>query len=178
MRQRSLMFALTLCAGLIATTAARAAAPTPAAPQATAPKPAPGHAHGQAPATFADAAKAAETVKGLDAKRFEAQTKGDLDTLTSLLADDLVYVHSSAALDGKSGFLDSLRTGKTRYVSIEPSDVTVRVYGHTAIVNGVAKLSVTTNGQTNSFSLRYTDVWVMRDNKWQMVSWQSTRLPA
>ena len=49
--------------------------------------------------------------------------------------------------------------------------------GVTAIVNGEAKLSVTTDGKTNSFSLRYTDVWVMRDNKWQMVSWQSTRLP-
>jgi uncharacterized protein (TIGR02246 family) len=159
MRQRSLLFTLMLCASLIA----------PAAAQ----KPAAGGS-----ATFADAAKAADTVKGLDAKRFEAQTKNDVETLTSLLADDLVYVHSSANVDGKSGFLDALRTGKTKYESIEPMDVKVRVYGNTAIVNGTAKLAVTTDGKTNTFSLRYTDVWVMRDNKWQMVSWQSTRLPA
>jgi uncharacterized protein (TIGR02246 family) len=170
MRQRSLMFVLTLCAGLIATTAAHAVDPTPAAPQSPAPK--------AAPATFADAAKAADMVKELDAKRFAATTKGDLETLASLLADDLVYVHSSTTVDGKTTYIDALRTGKTKYESIEPTDVKVRVYGNTAIVNGTAKLSVTTNGQTNSFSLRYTDVWVMRDSKWQMVTWQSTRLPS
>jgi uncharacterized protein (TIGR02246 family) len=167
MRQRSLMFVLTLCAGLIASAGAHAADPTPA-PRDSA----------QKPATSADAAKAADMVKGLDAKRFEAQMKNDLETLTSLLADDLVYVHSSTKVDGKTAFLDSLRTGKTKYESIEPTDVQVRVYGNTAIVNGTAKLTVATDGKSNSFSLRYTDVWVMRDNKWQMVSWQSTRLPA
>jgi ketosteroid isomerase-like protein len=160
MRQRSLLFTLILCTGLIATAGTHAA-------QKPAPK----------ADTFADAAKAADTVKELDAKRFAATTKNDFDTLASLLADDLVYTHSSAAVDGKTTYIDALRTGKTKYESIEPSDVKVRVYGVTAIVNGTAKLSVTTDGKTNSFSLRYTDVWVMRDNKWQMVSWQSTRLP-
>ena len=153
MRQRSLLLTLMLCAGLIATTAA------------------------QKPASYADAAKAADMVKELDAKRFAAQTKNDMEALTTLLADDLVYVHSSAKADGKSEFIDSMRSGRTKYESIEPSDVKVRVYGNTAIVNGLAKLTVATNGQSNSFSLRYTDVWVMRDNKWQMVSWQSTRVP-
>jgi ketosteroid isomerase-like protein len=159
MRQRSLSLLLTLmlCAGLIASTAAQKPAPKAD--------------------SFADAAKAADTVKELDAKRFQATTKNDFDTLASLLADDLVYTHSSAAVDGKTAYIDALRTGKTKYESIEPSDVKVRVYGVTAIVNGMAKLSVTTDGKTNSFSLRYTDVWVMRDSKWQMVSWQSTRLP-
>ena len=116
-------------------------------------------------------------MKELDAKRFVATTKNDFDTLASLLADDLVYVHSSSNVDGKTAYVDNLRSGKTKYESIEPADVKVRVYGDTAIVNGTAKLSVTTDGKTNSFSLRYTDVWVMRDNKWQMVTWQSTRLP-
>jgi uncharacterized protein (TIGR02246 family) len=156
MRQRSLLFTLIVCAGLIASAAAQTA---------------------QKPASFADAAKAADAVKELDAKRFQAQTKNDFEALGTLLGDDLVYTHSSATVDGKTSFIDTMRSGKTKYESIEPADVKVRVYGNTAIINGTAKVSVTTNGQTNSFTLRYTDVWVMRDNKWQMVSWQSTRLP-
>lgn len=155
MRQRSLLLTLTLCAGLIASTATAA----------------------QKPASYADAAKAADAVKELDAKRFAAQVKNDVDTLATLLADDLVYTHSSSVVDGKTTYIDSLRTGKTKYESIEPSDVKVRVYGNTVIVNGMAKLAVTSGGATNRFSLRYTDVWVMRDNKWQMVAWQATRLP-
>jgi ketosteroid isomerase-like protein len=153
MRQRSLLLTLMLCVGLIATAAA------------------------QKPASFADAAKAADAVKDLDAKRFQAQTKNDFDALGSLLADDLVYTHSSAAVDGKTAYIDSMKSGRTKYEAIEPSDVKVRVYGNTAIINGTAKLTVTSNGATNTFSVRYTDIWVLRDNKWQMVGWQSTRLP-
>ena len=59
-------------------------------------------------------------MKELDAKRFAAQTKNDFDALGSLLADDLVYTHSSAVVDGKTSFIDSMRTGKTKYESIEP----------------------------------------------------------
>lgn len=151
--QRSLLFTLILCVGLMGSAAA------------------------QKPASHADMAKAADTVKELDAKRFQAQTKNDFDALGTLLADDLVYTHSSAAVDGKTSYIDTMRSGKTKYEAIEPTDVKVRVYGNTAIINGTAKLTVTSNGATNTFSVRYTDIWVMRDNKWQMVGWQSTRLP-
>ena len=122
-------------------------------------------------------AKIEEAVKAADARRFEATTKNDLDTLASLLADDLTYVHSSAAQDTKAQYLAALKSGATRYHSIEPSDIRVRVYGDTAIVTGVAKISVTANGKPLNNSLRYTDVWVRRNNQWQMVAWQSTRLP-
>ncbi len=53
-------------------------------------------------------------MKELDAKRFAAQVKNDVDTLASLLADDLVYTHSSSVVDGKTTYIDSLRTGKTK----------------------------------------------------------------
>lgn len=123
------------------------------------------------------AAKTGDAVKALDQKRFEAMTKNDLDTLGTLLADDLTYHHSSGAADSKAAYIETLRTGKTRYHTIEPSDVSVRVYGTTAIVTGTAKLSFTSNGQPVNATLRYTDVWVQRGNAWQMVAWQSTRLP-
>jgi ketosteroid isomerase-like protein len=121
--------------------------------------------------------KTAEAVKALDQKRFDAMTKNDLDTLGTLLADDLTYHHSSGAADSKAAYIETLRTGKTRYHTIEPSEVKVRVYGTTAIVTGLAKLSFTSNGQVTNTQLRYTDVWVRKGNAWQMVSWQSTRLP-
>jgi ketosteroid isomerase-like protein len=121
--------------------------------------------------------KTAEAVKALDQKRFDAMTKNDLDTLGTLLADDLTYHHSSGSADTKAAYIETLRTGKTRYHTIEPSEVKVRVYGNTAIVTGLAKLSFTSNGQVTNTQLRYTDVWVQKGKAWQMVSWQSTRLP-
>lgn len=152
MTRRTLLFALTLSAAL---------------------------AYG-APALQAQATadqKTAEAVKALDQKRFDAMTKNDFDTLGSLLADDLTYHHSSGSADTKAAYIETLRTGKTRYHTVEPSEVKVRVYGNTAIVTGLAKVSFTSNGQVTNTQLRYTDVWVQKGSAWQMVSWQSTRLP-
>ena len=84
MRQRSLLLTLTLCAGLFAATAAHASDLAPAAPLGAT----------QKPASYADAAKASDTVKELDAKRFQAQTKNDSDPLGSLLAYYVFYTPS------------------------------------------------------------------------------------
>jgi hypothetical protein len=32
-------------------------------------------------------------------------------------------------------------------------------------------------GRPNSFSVRFTDVYANKGGQWQMVTWQSTRLP-
>ena len=74
-------------------------------------------------------------------------------------------------------FLDSLKSGKLQFKTIEPADLQVRVYGTTAIINGTAKVSVVSEGKPKDISLRFTDVWVNRAGKWQMVAWQSTKLP-
>jgi ketosteroid isomerase-like protein len=120
---------------------------------------------------------AAEAVKAADTARFTAQTTNDFGALGRLLGDDLVYTHSSAAVDGKASFIDSMRSGTVKYESIEPREVQVRVYGTTAVVTGAGRFRVTARGQALDNQLRYTDVWVLRDGRWQMVSWQSTRIP-
>jgi len=55
--------------------------------------------------------------------------------------------------------------------------VTVRSYGETAIVTGQSRMTVVNAGQEMKVHLRFTDVWVRRGGGWQMVAWQSTKLP-
>ena len=38
-------------------------------------------------------------------------------------------------------------------------------------------IKVVSNGTPNAFGVRFTDVYTRRDGRWQMVTWQSTRLP-
>ena len=128
-------------------------------------------AHAQSPSADAEAVKAAEL------RRFEVMTTRDYKALETLLADDLVYTHSSASVDTKASYLESLTSGRVTYKTIAPRDVKVRIYGTTAIVNGEAAMTVDSNGQALVNTLRFTDVWVKRDNRWQMVAWQSTRMP-
>ena len=77
----------------------------------------------------------------------------------------------------KESFIGALSSGTLNYESIASTDAQVRVYGDTALVTGNADMRVASNGQRNRFSIRYTDVWAQRGGRWQMVAWQSTRLP-
>lgn len=119
----------------------------------------------------------ADAVKASELRRFEVTTGKDYKTLATLLGDDLVYTHSSAAVDSKASYLESLTSGRVTYKVIKPTDLQVRVFGDLAIIHGVAAMNVDANGQAIVNTLRFTDVWAKRDGRWQMIAWQSTRLP-
>jgi ketosteroid isomerase-like protein len=119
-----------------------------------------------------------QTVIDLDRKRMQAMAAKDIATLEGLLADDLVYTHSSARLDTKQSLIVGMTSGSTVYTSVEPSDVKAQDFGDTVVLTGVAQIKVVANGAPNAFGVRFTDVYARRGGRWQMVTWQSTRLPA
>jgi ketosteroid isomerase-like protein len=111
-----------------------------------------------------------------DRARFDAQVKGDLAALDKLLAPDLTYVHSSGALETKDEFLRGIESGKYKYRAVATEGVAVRSYGEVTVLGGKATIDVVVDGKDLHVVLRYTDVWVKRDGRWQMVAWHSTRL--
>ena len=114
------------------------------------------------------------TIVGLEEERLSAMVAADVDTLNRILADDLSYVHTTAAIDTKESLTGGLASGRLNYESITPTtERAVRTYGDCAIVRGGARVHV--NG--NHFSLEYTVVYVNNDDNWQMTSWHATRLP-
>jgi ketosteroid isomerase-like protein len=113
----------------------------------------------------------------LDKKRMAAMSQKDIATLSALLSDDLVYTHSSARLDTKQSLIGAMESGATVYTSVEPSDVKAQDLGDAVVLTGVARISVTSNGNPINFGVRFTDVYVNNSGQWQMVTWQSTRLP-
>ena len=119
-----------------------------------------------------------QTVIDLDKKRMQAMANKDIDTLNTLLADDLIYTHSSARLDTKQSLIGNMESGSTVYTSVAPSDVKAIDCGDTVILTGSCRISVMSGGKPNSFGVRFTDVYARRGGRWQMVTWQSTRLPA
>lgn len=112
----------------------------------------------------------------LDRKRMQAMAEKDAATLNRVLADDLIYTHSSARLDTKKSLIGAMESGATVYTAVEPSDVTAQDLGDAVVLTGVAAISVTSGGTANSFRVRFTDVYAKRGDAWQMVTWQSTRL--
>jgi hypothetical protein len=118
-----------------------------------------------------------DRVIAIDAQRMTAMSQGDVGTLNALIADELVYTHSSARLDTKQSLIENMQSGKTRYTAVVPSDVKAQDYGDTVVLTGVARISVNSGGNAMNFGVRFTDVWVNKGGNWQMVAWQSTKLP-
>jgi ketosteroid isomerase-like protein len=118
----------------------------------------------------------AKTVIDLDRQRMAAMGAKDVARLRTLLADDLIYTHSSARMDTKATLIGAMESGATVYSSVEPSNVVAQDAGSAVVLTGEAAISVASGGNAMSFRVRFTDVWANRSGTWQMVTWQSTKL--
>jgi ketosteroid isomerase-like protein len=110
-------------------------------------------------------------------QRFEAMVQNDVATLASLLSDDLSYTHTSGLTETKAQFLETLRSGRLRYLSIRPRDLVVRHRGETAIVTGQSAMRTRTAGGENAFAIRFLEVYVRDPTGWRLAAWQALRLP-
>jgi len=133
--------------------------------------------HGIVMAEECSGAITAEEALSAEDARYKAQTANDVAAMERLFGPDLVYTHSSAAVDTKNSYLESTRSGTVTYRAMRRSDVKVRTYGCLAIITGKAEFDVTTKGEDLSIQLRFHSVWAKRTQGVQFVSWQSTRLP-
>lgn len=117
-----------------------------------------------------------KAVSDAEKQRFDAQVSKNYAVLNQVLADDLIYTHSSGNTDGKQSYIQSIREGKSKYDAIDVQEQKVRVYGNTAVINGVCLIKAMNNGETINTHLRYTDVYVRKGKQWQMVAWQSLKM--
>jgi len=97
--------------------------------------------------------------------------------MEKLFGEDLVYIHSSALVDGKASYIELMRSGEVHYRVMKRDEVTVRTYGCVAIITGRANFDVTVKGKDVSVELRFHSIWAKRDGALQFISWQATRVP-
>ena len=118
-----------------------------------------------------------QAVIDTEKQRFAAQVSKDATVLDRVLADDLVYTHSHGGSDTKQSFIQAIQSGKSKYDSMDALEQNVRVYGNTAVINGKCLMKAASNGEVVSTVLRYTDVYVRKGKQWQLVAWQSLKVP-
>ena len=109
--------------------------------------------------------------------RYAAQTGDDFRAMQKLIGNDLVYIHSSAVVDNKTTYIDSMKSGAVKYRVMRRSDVTVRTYGCIAIISGLGNFDVTVKGQDVAVEIRFHSIWAKRDHGLEFVSWEATRTP-
>ena len=127
-------------------------------------------------AATCDNVTADEALKAEDA-RYAAQMSNDFAAMDKLFSPDLVYTHTSAVVDNKQSYIESMRSGKVVYKVMRRSDVQVRTFGCIAILTGNGNYDVTVNDKDVNVLLRFHSIWQKKDGMMQYVSWQSTRIP-
>jgi len=126
--------------------------------------------------TFA-ASRDETAVRAADERRIQATVGGNIATLEKLLSDELMYAHADGRVQNKAQYITALATNQTKYVSVEPQEVTFQsIDTDAATLSGRAKLTVESNGRQLSFTLRFLAVWRREDGHWRLLAYQSCQL--
>lgn len=81
----------------------------------------------------------------------------------------------TGAVETKAQTLESLRTGKTSYETLELSDLNVRVEGDVGVVTGINHVKGRDDqGKPFDSRFRFTDTFIKRDGRWQVWATQGT----
>ena len=103
----------------------------------------------------------------------EAWRLKDRATCEKILADDFVITSARGFLASKSEWLDAAM-GPFICEAFEWEEVRVRPFERVAIVHARTRQRAGVSGQDWSGVFLLTDVWVWRDNRWQVVSRHGT----
>ena len=104
-----------------------------------------------------------------------AVASNDADALDGLLADDWIIVDPDGSIIDKARFLGVIRSGALSHELMESADLTVRLYGNTAVVTGLTTTRGKFMGQDFASCERATDIFVKQTGCWQCVFTQLTR---
>lgn len=119
-----------------------------------------------------------ETILLLEQGRREAMLNADIDALQRLLAEDLVYVHSTGHVDSKLSYIGHIQRGDLRYRQLAMEGLTVRIVGPVALVHGQMRAQIEVQGQAHSMRSLFFTVWSAQDDGvWQLRSHQGTPRP-
>jgi ketosteroid isomerase-like protein len=126
---------------------------------------------------ISDSDSTAQEIEKVERARFQAWLQKDVPALNQVIADDVVYCHSTGVCQNKAELIDFITGGVSVYRAMDVIEIEPQQYGETVVVNGKLDLKVESGGKLQQFQGIYTDVYVKRDGRWQLVRWQSTRLP-
>jgi hypothetical protein len=135
------------------------------------------------PVRAADAPKpptqAAEpSLMAADKARVDAMQSGNRAQLERVFCDELSYAHSNGVVDSKASFIETLGSGKTKYLAYdyEERHFSFPAPG-VALMSGRARIKAEAGGTLMDNMLSFLAVWREEQGQWRFLAWQSCRLP-
>jgi len=112
----------------------------------------------------------------LERERLDAYARADREAFNRIVADDFTMTHSDGGVFDKAQERDVLRpsTASRPLPALIIEDIRVRAYGDAAVITGRL---VEQGERVGRVSLHFTNTYVRRQGRWQIVAGQLTRLP-
>lgn len=133
-------------------------------------KPARGRQGGSIPANSQQA------LRDVEHQWMEAFKNRDKITLNRILDDRFAFTDDEGRVFNKAQYIDDAARAIT-VESYTSDDMSIRIFGDTAIVAGRWTGKMTIDGKDASGSFRYTDTFVRRIGRWRAIASQNTRMP-
>jgi ketosteroid isomerase-like protein len=130
-----------------------------------------------APRAFALSADEQTVAKRLEAFR-AAQFAKDAKALDALTATDLSYSHSDGHIEDKATFIKNATADKSKFLSLDYKDPTIKVVGTTAIVrfHWVGQSEAAADGKKSDTNLAILMNWQKQGGTWKLLSRSATKL--
>jgi ketosteroid isomerase-like protein len=117
-----------------------------------------------------------QTLMQVEQELVDALVRGDVAPWERYLADTYIFTAPDGTTQNKAQFIEELKSGALKMESSKNADMKVQVYGDTAVVTYRSTDKGTDKGTDISGHYRWTDVFVKRNGRWQIVSTQGTSI--
>lgn len=106
----------------------------------------------------------------------EARKAADMSFLESFYAKEFSVGLMTGGESTRGQDMAMFSSGDLKPAVIEDTEMKVSIYGETAMVTGLEHLEGTYLGNSGKFDLRFTNVYVYRDGRWQIVRHQAAQV--
>lgn len=117
-----------------------------------------------------------QALKAVENQLNEAFKNRDKAALDRLLADDFILTDTEGQIRDKAYYI----RGAIEFVTVEfysLADLATRAAGDAGVVTGRWTGKVTVNGRSTGGAFRFTDTFVKRQGRWQVLASQYTQIP-
>ena len=123
------------------------------------------------------AAAEADDLRATERRRLAALVAADIELARSLHADDYELVTPGGRTLGREDYLGGIESRDLHYLVFEAaSEIRVRLHGPVAILRYIARIEMEMEDGVDSDRFWHTDIYELRDGRWQAVWSQATRI--
>jgi uncharacterized protein (TIGR02246 family) len=120
----------------------------------------------------------AEAIEASTNALLTATVTADADTYARLVADELLYVHSTGDRDTKSSILEKVGAGQyTAVARLEYDPTDIWVMGDVGVAVGTMTPVLKEGATFGARPVSAVDVWHHRDGRWQLLIHHLTAIP-